>query len=110
MLGRWSRKIKKTENGQSIVRQKVASAEDFFISLYESSDRTDNDEETNALKHLLALMLERKRVVRVQGKRQHSGVQTYIHIKTKQTFDVPIVSISTDLMTRIQQTVGDILL
>jgi hypothetical protein len=110
LLGRWFRKIKKTENGQAMVRQRVASAEDFFISLYESPDRPDSDEETNALKHLIALMLERKRVIRVQGKRQHSGVQTYIHIKTKQTFDVPIVHISTDLMSRIQQTVGDILL
>jgi hypothetical protein len=55
-------------------------------------------------------MLERKRVVRAQGKRLREGVQSYIHIKTKQIFAVPITDISADLMVRIQETLGDILL
>lgn len=110
LLGRWFQKVKKPESGQTAARRKVASAEDFFFSLYASSGDKDNCEETNALKYLLALMLERKRVVRAQGKRLHEGVQSYIHIKTKQTFAVPITDISVDLMVRIQKTLGDILL
>jgi hypothetical protein len=110
LLGRWLHVIKKPGDGQTTVREKVASAEDFFFSLYASPDGTDSSEEVDALKYLLALMLERKRVVRAQGKRVHSGTQTYLHIKTKQTLDVPIIDISADLMIRIQETIGDIIL
>ena len=110
LLGRWFQKVKKPENGQITVHQKVASAEDFFFSLQTSPSNKDNCVETDALKYLLALMLERKRVVRIQGKRLRKGVQPYLHIKTKQTYDVPIVDISADLMVRIQETLGDILL
>ena len=110
LLGRWFQRVKKTENGQITVRQKVASAEDFFFSLYTEPSDKNNCEETDALKYLLALMLERKRVVRIQGKRNREGIQSYIHIKTKQIFAVPIIDISADLMVRIQETLGDILL
>lgn len=110
LLGRWFQTVKKIESGQTAARQKVASAEEFFFSLYTSFGDKDSREETNALKYLLALMLERKRVVRVQGKRLREGVQLYIHVKTKQTFNVPITDISADLMVRIQEELGDILL
>ena len=70
----------------------------------------ESHEETNALKSLLALMLERKRVLRARGKRQREGTQSYFHVKTKKVLDVPVVDISSDLMTRIQETVGDIIL
>jgi hypothetical protein len=54
-------------------------------------------------------MLERKRVLRAVGKRHKAGTQSYIHVKTKQMVDVPIVEISADLMLRIQDTLGDII-
>lgn len=110
LLGRWRQQIKKAENGQVAVRRKIESAEDFFLSLYESTGRTEACEEMDALKCLLALMLERKRIVRAHGKRQRTGIQPYIHIKTKQKLDVPVVEISADIMVRIQETVGDIIL
>lgn len=109
LLGRWRHVIRKSEDATATARERVASAEDFFFSLYETSDQTGNCEKTNALKHLLALMLERKRIVRVQGKRKHEGAQTYLHIRTKRMLDVPIVAISADLIIRIQETIGDIL-
>jgi hypothetical protein len=49
-------------------------------------------------------------VVRALGKRQTVGTQLYRHVKTKQEIEVPIVEISTDLMLRIQDTLGDIIL
>ena len=111
LLGRWRRVVKHSGDAQPTVREKVASAEDLFLSLYESSDGTDdNSKEANALKYLLALMLERKRVVRAWGERQQTGIQPYLHIKTKQMFNVPIVDISADLMIRIQESIWDIIL
>ena len=110
LLGRWLHTIKKPENKAMAAREQLASAEDFFFSLFELSRDAESSEETNALKYLLALMLERKRVVRAQGKRHSDGAQSYLHVKTKQMLDVPIVDISADLMIRIQETIGDIIL
>lgn len=109
-LGRWLRTIKKSEDAQSIAREKLVSAEEFFLSLFELSKDADRSDETDALKHILALMLERKRVIRVQGRRKGDGIQSYLHVETKRVLDVPVVDISADLMTRIQETIGDIIL
>ena len=109
ILGRWTRVVKNPDDEGANVRETVASAEDFFLSLYEN-DKVGAEAETNALKHLLALMLERKRVVRALGKRQTKGTQLYRHVKTKQELEVPVVDISTDLMLKIQDTLGDIIL
>jgi hypothetical protein len=110
ILGRWMRLIKDPDDECQNVRETVASAEDFFLSLYETDHAVEVQEETDALKHLLALMLERKRVMRALGKRQTKGTQAYRHIKTKQEIEVPVVEISTDLMLKIQDTLGDIIL
>jgi len=108
-LGRWTRVVKDPGDESVNVRETVASAEDFFLSLYDN-DQAGAQAETDALKHLLALMLERKRVVRALGKRQVEGTQLYRHVKTKQELEVPVVEISTDLMLKIQDTLGDIIL
>lgn len=113
ILGRWTRVVKGPDEDAATVRETVASAEDFFLSLYQNAQadaQADAQEETDALKHLLALMLERKRVVRALGKRQRSGTQRYLHVKTKQEIEVPIVEISPRLMLKIQDTLGDIIL
>jgi hypothetical protein len=109
VLGRWTRVVKDPNDEGAHVRETVASAEDFFLSLY-AKDQESAPAETDALKHLLALMLERKRVVRALGTRQLAGVQLYRHIKTKQELEVPVVEISANLMLKIQDTLGDIIL
>lgn len=110
LLGRWFRRVKESGDPSSTMRDRVSSAEEFFLSLYDSEEGSVSSEEVDALKYLVALMLERKRIVRSVGKPVSGGVQSYLHIKTKQTLDVPMVDISPDLMLRIQETLGDILL
>lgn len=109
ILGRWTRVVKDPDDESTNARETMASAEDFFLSLYQN-EREDALEESDALKHLLGLMLERKRVVRSLGPRQTEGVQRYVHVKTKVEMDIPIIEISTDLMMKIQDTLGDIIL
>jgi len=109
MLGRWSRLVKDPDDDSAHARDTMASAEDFFFSLYEN-DQADAREESDMLKHLLSLMLERKRVLRPIGERRNSGEQRYLHVKTKRELSVPIVDISTELMLKIENTIGDIIL
>lgn len=109
VLGRWSRVVKDPDDESVSARETMASAEDFFFSLYEH-DRPDAREESDMLKHLLSLMLERKRVLRPVGERRTEGSQTYLHVKTKREINVPIVDISTELMLKIEDTIGDIIL
>ncbi len=109
VLGRWSRVVKDPDDEAANARETMASAEDFFFSLYENQE-PEAKEESDMLKHLLALMLERKRVLRAAGPRQVEGNQTYIHVKTKREVIVPIVEISTELMLKIEDTIGDIIL
>ena len=109
VLGRWIRVVKDPNDEITAVKETMASAEDFFFSLFEN-ESPDNKEESDMLKHLLSLMLERKRVLRSIGNRRSSGEQSYLHVKTKRLIQVPIVDISTELMLKIEDTIGDIIL
>ena len=109
VLGRWARVVKDPNDEITAVKETMASAEDFFFSLFEN-ESPETKEESDMLKHLLSLMLERKRVLRAIGDRRSIGEQSYRHVKTKQLIQVPIVDISTELMLKIEDTVGDIIL
>ena len=109
VLGRWTWMMKDPEAGGPTAGETMASAEDFFFSLFEHDADAERDR-VDALKHLLALMLERKRVLRAIGPRQHAGTQAYRHVKSKQEFNVPITEISRELMFRIEDTLGDLML
>ena len=108
VLGRWTRVVKDPDDVSTNGSEKMASAEDFFFSLYEN-ESPDTRESSDMLKHLLSLMLERKRVIRAIGDRKSIGEQSYQHVKTKQVIQVPIVDISTELMLKIEDTIGDII-
>jgi hypothetical protein len=111
VLGRWKRVVKDPDDEALSARETMASAEDFFFSLYESEpDSPEARESADMLKHLLALMLERKRVLRPVGARQSEGSQSYLHVKSKRSVEVPIANISTALMVKIETTIGDIML
>ncbi len=109
VLGRWTRVVKDPDDESVNKTELMSSAEDFFFSLFEVEE-PEAKEVSDMLKHLLSLMLERKRVLRAVGSRQSEGQQTYRHVKTKQELQVPVVDISTELMIKIQDTIGDIML
>jgi len=108
VLGRWVRVVKEPGEESAQAKETVASAEDFFMSLYEN-EAPESRESSDALKHLLALMLERKRVLRAVPPRRTEGEQSYLHVKRKETFSVPIVDISPDLMLKIEDTLGELI-
>lgn len=90
LLGRWGRVVKpRGEEAREAREQALASAEELFMSLFEqSADGAQAERDT--FKLVLALYLERKRIVRRQGREDAEGFQEYLHVKTKQTFHVPM--------------------
>ena len=83
VLGRWTRVVQNPNDESTSASEAMASAEDFFFSLFENKS-LNTKEESDMLKHLLSLMLERKRVIRAIGDRKSKGEQSYFHAKTKQ--------------------------
>ena len=109
LLGRWQRVVKAPDEEGATVEERMASAEDLFCSLYENPG-ADDDGDAAALKHLLALFLERKRILKVKGRRNREGVQVYYHPKREADFEVPIVEITPEFMTRIEHNLSDLVL
>lgn len=109
LLGRWRRVIKDPDDDAAQAGETLASAEDFFFSLFEN-ETEDSSEERDMLKHLLALMLERKRVLRAIGPRKGGDSMSYLHVKSKAELRVPLCEMSRALMLKIEDTLGDIIL
>ena len=112
-LGQWKRSIKEDGTGDLAPQEQMVAAEDLFLSLFE--DQKDGEAgveelECLALQHLLALLLERKRVLRSMGARAKEGTQRSRHPKLDREFEVPVVEVSSELMERIMETMGDVFL
>ncbi|MFP4070121.1 MAG: hypothetical protein ACOC4K_05460 [Verrucomicrobiota bacterium] len=111
VLGRWVRVVKDPGDEGAQMKETMASAEDFFFSLYENEPtEPEAREESEVLKHLLALMLERKRILRALPPRRSEGEQAYLHVKLKKEVAVPVVEISPELMLKIEDTIGELIL
>jgi hypothetical protein len=68
----------------------LASREEFFLSLYD--DAADPSGDKAVLKHILAMLLERKRIIRAMGPAD-KGLIPYQHTASKQTFLVPALDL-----------------
>ena len=95
IIGRWER------------RMALSSSEDFFVSLFDDSGvRAD---ESDVIKQMLALLLERKRILRPVG-RPSGGIQKYVQMSTKREFDVPQRNLDAELIAKIQTQLGNIII
>lgn len=100
VLGRWTRVVKdrQDEDRETRLRQ-LATREEFFLSLF--ADETDPDGDKAVLKQLLALLLERRRILRPLG-RPETGLQRYKHLRTGDEYLVPTGDISPEQVARVQ--------
>jgi len=88
LLGRWSRVIKaKEDEEREAKKQSLQSSEELFLSLYEVEH--EDDEGVAILKQILALMLERKRVLKPLSKDRKAMIP-YLHVKTKREYMVSL--------------------
>lgn len=101
VLGRWTRIVKEPEDEAREAReQQLASSEDLFLSFY-AEDAVADDPDRDVLKQLLALLLERRRVLKARG-RPVQGIQLYWHSRTQREYPVPVRDFDPDQLARIQ--------
>ena len=110
IIGRWERVVSAhpEEDERAARRMALSSSEDFFVSLFDESSGVTTDE-ADVVKQMLALLLERKRILRPVG-RPKSGIQKYVQVSTKREFDVPQKNLDTDMIIKIQNQLGNIII
>ncbi len=110
VIGRWERVVSANpeEDERMARKMSLASSEDFFLSLFDEASAVQTDE-TDVIKQMLALLLERKRVLRPIG-RVSGGVQKYLHSATKREFVVPQRNLDEELIIKIQSQLGSIII
>ncbi|MGJ3243940.1 MAG: hypothetical protein ACFE0O_13440 [Opitutales bacterium] len=108
-FGRWTRVMKAPEQEKADARAAIAGSEELFLSLYEP-EAAQASEEVAVLKHLLALLLERKRILKPEGPRVTEGIQVYRHPKSDQRFDVPVVPLDAAFVDQARAHLDDLLI
>jgi len=99
VLGKWTRKAEdETESARR--RSALASAEEVFLALMQEPGGAGEDK--NLLLQLLALLLERKRILRPQGK-PAGGRRRYLHPRLQQEFSVPAGDLTPERLVTIRE-------
>jgi hypothetical protein len=121
LLGRWSRIVKSAaDEAKEAQRMTAASAESLFFSLFddveaevvavaEEVDPQQAQALREVLQHFLALLLERRRILKAVGRRSLEGKQSYWHPKEKRSFEVPICELSPTSIAQIQDVIGELI-
>ena len=116
ILGRWERVVKDSHDEEREARQQVlASSEELFLSLFQkdSSDPSDaeveSDPDVEALKQVLSLMLERKRILKPVGQLD-AGYQLYRHPKSGMECRVSTADLAAEQLLRIQESLNTLVL
>ena len=107
IVARWRTVMRLETDPDETAADPLRTCEDMFRSLYEDED-TDSDE-VAILKQLLALILERKRILRRVG--AHTGresAQCYLRAKTRETFEVPNLDFSPEAVARIRERLNEL--
>ncbi len=116
LICRWGQTVKDRSDPEANARKSaMQSAEAVFLALFDEEDEAAAEgsaagapsagtgEERALLRHLLALMLERRRVLR------RSGRGRYWHPKEKRSFEVPDVEIVPERLLALQDQLSHII-
>ncbi|MEO0796972.1 MAG: hypothetical protein AAFX93_17580 [Verrucomicrobiota bacterium] len=102
VLGRWGREVKpRGEEEKEARAHALATTEELFLSLFEENS-AEVAEDRELFKQVLGLMLERKRILRSQG-RPVNGMQPYLHVRSKQEYQVQSKDPDPESLIRIQE-------
>ncbi len=106
LLGKWRYVVEENEKKSQNNEQILVSMEDLFLSLCANPASSDD---TAALAQVLALLLERKRILRSAGLPDKDGKRHYLHVKTKQSYAIESVDLMSPRFLNIQEKLSDLL-
>ncbi len=98
---RWVQVFKPRKAGENPDRALKLTAETLFMALIDPA--TEPTPESIRLIQFLALMLERKRMLRPKGRSADGTRLRYEHAKTKQMFDVPAGELTPEFFVAVQE-------
>ena len=98
---RWVQVYKPHARQENAERALKLTAENLFLTLADPS--TEPTAETTRLVRFLALMLERKRLLRPKGRSADGERDLYEHARTKQMFEVAAIDLSPEFFTAVRE-------
>lgn len=98
---RWTHLFKARAQGENTDRTLKLTAENLFLTLADSM--TEQTTENVRLVQFLALMLERKKILRPKGRSADGEKNVYEHARTKQAYEVPAGELDAAFFIAIQE-------
>ncbi len=98
---RWVHAFKPRLAGENPEREMKMTAENLFVTLADPA--TEPTPESIRLVQFLALLLERKKLLRPKGRSADGQRQVYEHAKTKQIFEVPVGELTPEFFVAVQE-------
>jgi hypothetical protein len=98
---RWVQVYKARRPGENADRALKLNAENLFLTLLDPL--TEPTAENTRLVQFLALMLERKKILRPKGRNADGQKNVYEHAKTKQLFEVPVGELTNEFFIAVQE-------
>lgn len=97
----WVHPYKARRSGDSADKTLKLTTENLFLTLADPA--TEPSEENTRLILFLALMLERKRILRPRGKTTDGARVRYEHARSKQIFELPADELTPEFFVRVQE-------
>jgi len=101
---RWVQVFKPRRANENPDRALKLTAETLFITLADPA--AEVTPENTRLVQFMALMLERKRVLKPKGRTTDGTRNIYEHAKTKQLFEVPVGELTPEFFIQVQAQLG----
>jgi hypothetical protein len=98
---RWVQVYKPQPREGNADRALKLTAESLFLTL--ADPLTEASPETDRLVRFLALLLERKRLLRPKGRAPDGGKDLYEHARTKQVFQVPAMELTSEFFVAVRE-------
>ena len=98
---RWVQAYKPRAAGENADRALKLNAENLFLTLADPTNELNV--ESTRLVQFLALMLERKKILRPKGLNANGDKNVYEHAKTKQLYEVPAGELTNEFFVAVQE-------
>ena len=98
---RWVHAFKPRKAGENPDRALKLTAENLFVTLADPT--TEPTPENTRLVQFLALMLERKRILKPKGRSADGARNRFEHAKSKQIFEVPAGELTPEFFVAVQE-------